>query len=170
MECCNPDILVLRNPDCAGTLGFDSLRAMLSDKQMRNYLYLSALHVGGVMQRMPPSVLATLFEHAQMLHAAAGMLEYQRNLEGAASDMDAMTQGNNRLSSYCRTAIRLPAQALCSCLRILGHSCNTPHLPDACLPSMLAYLSHLATYSGACVLCCRRLQLITCSRRHPSAQ
>jgi hypothetical protein len=66
---------------------------MLEDKQSRHSLLLTALQVGGVLHAMPPSVLAALFEHSQMLMAAGRVLEYQRGCEGAASDRDAAAQG-----------------------------------------------------------------------------
>lgn len=85
----------------AGTLGFDSLKGTLAEKQARHSLLLTALQVGGVLRQMPPSVLAALFEHAQMLQAAARVLDYQRGCEGAASDRDAASQG---------TALLLPCR------------------------------------------------------------
>lgn len=85
----------------AGTLGFDSLKATLAEKQARHSLLLTALQVGGVLRQMPPSVLAALFEHAQMLQAAARVLDYQRGCESAASDRDAASQG---------TALLLPCR------------------------------------------------------------
>jgi hypothetical protein len=66
---------------------------MLEDKQAQHSLLLTALQVGGVLHAMPPSVLAALLEHSQMLMAAGRVLEYQRGCEGAASDRDAASQG-----------------------------------------------------------------------------
>jgi hypothetical protein len=85
----------------AGTLGFDSLKATLAEKQVRHSLLLTALQVGGVLRQMPPSVLAALFEHAQMLQAAARVLDYQRSCESAASDRDAASQGTALLLACC---------------------------------------------------------------------
>lgn len=71
----------------------DSLQAMLASKQARHSLFLTALQYGGVLQRLPSTVLATLFEHAQMLAAAARVLDYQCTPEAAAPDQDAAAQG-----------------------------------------------------------------------------
>lgn len=74
---------------------------MLEDKQAQHSLLLTALQVGSVLQAMPPSVLAALFEHSQMLMAAWRVLDYQRGCEGAASDRDAASQGNAVWLAWC---------------------------------------------------------------------
>lgn len=76
-----------------GTLGLASLKSMLQEKQARHSLFMVALQVGGILQRLPATVLATLFEHAQMLAAAACVLDYQRDCGEAASGRDAAVQG-----------------------------------------------------------------------------
>jgi len=77
----------------AGTLDSNSFRAMLTDKQIRHSLLLTALQVGGVLQQLPASVLATLFEHAQVLVAAAAVLQWQYASATAAKGNDAAQQG-----------------------------------------------------------------------------
>lgn len=79
------NLLCCMGPSPAGTLGLQSLQRMLQAKQVHHSLLLVALQAGGVLQQLPPPVLATLFLHAQVLAGAAAVLEYQQACEQAAA-------------------------------------------------------------------------------------
>lgn len=91
---------------------------MLSTKQARHSLYLTALQYGGVLQLLPPNVLATLFEHAQMLAAAARVLEYHCTTEAAPPDQEGASQGDFfgvwRLLAWIRKS---PGSPACTTIR-----------------------------------------------------
>lgn len=72
----------------AGSAGVSSgsLRALLSDKQVRHDLLLAALQAGGVLQQLPAQASRRVFEHAEMLAGVAAVLEWQRQQEAAAGD------------------------------------------------------------------------------------
>lgn len=88
---------------------------MLQEKQARHSLFIVALQVGGVLRRLPPPVLATLFEHAQMLAAAACVLDYQRDCGEAASGRDAAVQGK---AVHC--ALRVISSLGCGVVPAVG--------------------------------------------------
>lgn len=104
---------------------------MLQQKQVRHGLLLVALQVGGVLQRLPPPVLATLFEHAQMLAAAAGVLEYQRACEQAAAGNDAAQQGGFEGEGGRVLSVGLPQSRQWGKLEDVGALCGLKHTCNA---------------------------------------
>jgi hypothetical protein len=72
----------------AGSAGVSSgsLRALLSDKQVRHDLLVAAFQAGGVLQQLSAQQSRRVFEHAEVLAAVAAVLEWQRQQEAAAGD------------------------------------------------------------------------------------
>jgi hypothetical protein len=97
----------------AGSAGVSSgsLRALLSDKQVRHDLLLAAYQAGGVLQQLPAQQSRCVFEHAEMLAAVAAVLEWQRQQEAAAGDAQSGGKDPDMLG--------LLASVLCACVLCL---------------------------------------------------
>jgi hypothetical protein len=98
---------LLRSPTLhlgAGTLGPSDLRSMLQDKQVRHSLLLTALQEGGVLAQLPAHVTAHLLQHAQMLAAAAAVLQWQRDRQAEVSGEGGDGIGTGALGSSLQPA------------------------------------------------------------------
>jgi hypothetical protein len=83
-----PCVAAGRTHTLAGTLASSHLRSQLSSKQVRHSLLLAALQEGEVLGQLPAADAAVLLQHAQMLAAAAEVLQWQRSSEAAASSSE----------------------------------------------------------------------------------